>query len=572
MVPVALFLLSLAACKSQDSEELSELQVSLTSVVFNKDGGNETLTVSGVKEWSYISNVGESGWLVPTKEGDKLTLTATSNPSGQERKAELIISSRVGVQKVYVVQSASDLVLSFSENELLFPYKAGEKVVQVTTNSDSWTFAPLSEEDKEWITIIGADGAKTVIIRVSENKTYEDRTATLIAKAQNDEQVGLLITQQGVAKYLLPFQDKAKTYNDLDIINFEQSRGSILQAYQPASWNSSERKEIDGIAQFITTSDYMPMIVYQRQLDELKYTSASLLLYIEDDAVQEELKEYEAFLAENSYEFIENESTRINKIYKNKEVSMAANIQVKQGGAIVTFIPFYPQTEVYPTFTEMPVAREGWMDMLLNPEYKVQEVFDAEKAAGSVVTFTNIDNGTGYTKSAGFEYAKSTDPMAPINATYWFNLKVPNNADDSYIQTVVEMCIYFSEPTFGIRTAGRRVYVTEEFEQLVIDNGYIYEGTSKDGQTFYYYKPINERFERYLYVKKVHYTDINRGDPALMVGYYGIFLSPLASQERAERESRLMQSAKEGDFDAFLQLRTNSHIERHELSERAGGR
>ena len=135
VAPIVLLMLQLTACQSSDNELNEEtLQVSLTNVVFNKDGGQEVLTIYGTKVWNYISNVGETDWLTPTKDENKLTLTATANPLGKARSAEIIISSRAGVQKIYVTQSASDLLFSFSESELVFSHKASEKIVQIATN------------------------------------------------------------------------------------------------------------------------------------------------------------------------------------------------------------------------------------------------------------------------------------------------------------------------------------------------------------------------------------------------------------------------------------------------------
>ena len=135
VAPIVLLMLQLTACQSSDNELNEEtLQVSLTNVVFNKDGGQEVLTIYGTKVWNYISNVGETDWLTPTKDENKLTLTATANPLGKARSAEIIISSRAGVQKIYLTQSASDLLFSFSDSELVFSHKASEKIVQIATN------------------------------------------------------------------------------------------------------------------------------------------------------------------------------------------------------------------------------------------------------------------------------------------------------------------------------------------------------------------------------------------------------------------------------------------------------
>ncbi|WP_288947414.1 BACON domain-containing protein [uncultured Porphyromonas sp.] len=358
VAPIVLLLLQLTACSTSSDNEINDgaLEVSLTNVVFNKDGGQEVLTISGTKVWSYISNVGESSWLVPTKDNDKLTLTATANTLGKERKAEIIISSPAGVQKVYVTQSASDLLFSFSESELVFSHKAGEKMVQIATNSDDWHFEPIEEEAKEWLSVVGGDGAKMLIVKVTANKEYESRSTTLIAKAQNGEQVGLLITQKGVAKYLLPFEPTSRSHSDVELINYEQERGSILQGYQQGKYDNFQKEEVPTVMQFITNSDYMPMFAYMRNLGELKYTVAQSILYINDDAAQVELKEYQAFLEDNGYVQDKEASKDLVLVYRNTQKAINAQIEIKQGGAVVAFFPYYPPDEEIP-YLPNPTSR-----------------------------------------------------------------------------------------------------------------------------------------------------------------------------------------------------------------------
>lgn len=108
--------------------------------------------------------------------------------------------------------------------------------------------------------------------------------------------------------------------------------------------------------QFITSSDYMPMFAYLRDLGELKYTVAQSILRINDDAAQEELKEYEAFLEENGYVKNKKASEDLVLVYNNKEKAINAKIEIKQGMAIVAFFPYYPQTKAYP-YLPNPTSR-----------------------------------------------------------------------------------------------------------------------------------------------------------------------------------------------------------------------
>lgn len=564
VAPIVLLMLQLTACQSSDNELNEEtLQVSLTNVVFNKDGGQEVLTIYGTKVWNYISNVGETDWLTPTKDENKLTLTATANPLGKARSAEIIISSRAGVQKIYVTQSASDLLFSFSESELVFSHKASEKIVQIATNSDDWHFEPIEEEAKEWLSVVGGDGAKTLIIKVTANKEYESRSTTLIAKAQNGEQTGLHITQKGVAKYLLPFEPSTRSHTDVELIAFEQERGSVLQGYQQGKYDNFQKEEIPTVMQFITTSDYMPMIAYLRDLRELKYTVAQSILRINDDATQEELKEYEAFLEENGYVKNEKASEDLVLVYNNKEKAINAKIEIKQGMAIVAFFPYYPQTKEYPTFPSLPEGKDNWLDRLSNIQYKAADIIRLEGEAGSKTTFINQDQNTQLYKSAGFECAKSDDQYDAINRTYWFYTSTPKNSTADYIQTVSEQALYFSNLSWGIREEGRRYIITNELEDLILDAGYQFDGVNKDSQAYFYWKQVSATQERVIYVQRVHFGDMNNDKPALMIGYFTMFIQPQATAALQREEQRALQAVKKGDFKALDYLHTSQRIRMH---------
>ena len=564
VAPIVLLMLQLTACQSSDNELNEEtLQVSLTNVVFNKDGGQEVLTIYGTKVWNYISNVGETDWLTPTKDENKLTLTATANPLGKARSAEIIISSRAGVQKIYVTQSARDLLFSFSESELVFSHKASEKIVQIATNSDDWHFEPIEEEAKEWLSVVGGDGAKTLIIKVTANKEYESRSTTLIAKAQNGEQTGLHITQKGVAKYLLPFEPSTRSHTDVELIAFEQERGSVLQGYQQGKYDNFQKEEIPTVMQFITTSDYMPMIAYLRDLRELKYTVAQSILRINDDATQEELKEYEAFLEENGYVKNEKASEDLVLVYNNKEKAINAKIEIKQGMAIVAFFPYYPQTKEYPTFPSLPEGKDNWLDRLSNIQYKAADIIRLEGEAGSKTTFINQDQNTQLYKSAGFECAKSDDQYDAINRTYWFYTSTPKNSTADYIQTVAEQAMYFSNLSWGIREEGRRFIITNELEDLILDAGYQFDGIDKDSQAYYYWKPVSDTQERIIYVRRVKFTDVNDNNPSLMIGYYTLFIQTQATAALQREEQRALQAVKKGDFKALDYLHTSQRIRMH---------
>lgn len=573
LVAATLVLLSTAACdtSSQNEANAEKLEVNLTNVVFAKDGGTESVVISGVSEWSYLSNVGENDWLQPTKDNNKLNLTATPNTMGKERRAEVLISSPVGVQKVFVVQSASDIVLSFSENQLVFPHKESEKIVQVVTNSESYQFEPVAEEAKEWLQVIGGKGAKTIVLKVTANKTYQERTTTLIAKTDNGEQVGLKVTQKGVAKYLLPYEPEGRRHEDMDIINFERERISVLQGYQVGHYDKFKEEEVPTEMIFITNSQVMPIFKYVRQLGDLKYSTAMTFLRISDDVTQPELHEYHAFLTEHGYIKSDEESKELQWFYKHKTLPMVAAITIESGAAGIVFAPYYPQKEEMPTFPSLPVGQGNWLDRLANTQYKADEIIRLEKEAGSTETYINKTEKQDMYLSAGFELTKSDDKYAALNHSYWFYTKAPKNASDIYIQTVSEQAMYFSNPSWGIRVEGRRHFVTNEMDKLLRDNGYSKDGSSEDGKTFYYWKPLDETRDLMLYIVRKYYTDINNGEPSLQIGYFTIFKQQKSNNANSSSLQNSLRAASEGDVKALEQLLTSPRmraVKAHEANRR----
>lgn len=99
-------LLTLSGCKSDntpDDNSVGNVSVSNTALTFANDGGSQDITVTGSKEWTYISNVPEGQWLTLTQSEDKLTVKVAPNQLGAQRTATIVIIGSKNNKKISVI-------------------------------------------------------------------------------------------------------------------------------------------------------------------------------------------------------------------------------------------------------------------------------------------------------------------------------------------------------------------------------------------------------------------------------------------------------------------------------------
>ena len=70
-------------------------------------------------------------------------------------------------------------------------------MVTVETNTQSWSLEPLPAEI-DWLKVTASGDNNILILKASANNSYDDRTATIIAKTESGEQVALKVTQKVV--------------------------------------------------------------------------------------------------------------------------------------------------------------------------------------------------------------------------------------------------------------------------------------------------------------------------------------------------------------------------------------
>lgn len=550
-----LSLLGLVGCRgsNEPSNEPEPLTVSQTSLSFASQGGEETLTVSGSKEWSYLSNVPEGQWMTLTQDNDMLVVRVSPNTAGTPRRAAIMVLGDRSNQKIEVSQSATDATISFGgSKEVVFGNKAEERIVSVDTNLEHWTVEPLDEEAGKWLSVVASDEARVLVVRTKPNPTYEARSASLIVRAENGARLALTVTQKGVEKYILPYTP-TRGYRVIDMITYERDRGFVLQAFQEPGYDTLEEKEVPMIAQYLTTSDYMPVLVYVQEQGDPKYTMAQTLLLDEDNVARTQTKEYMKFLEANNYEFLKDESQELVKIYHRKDELMRAEIRLMDEGSIITFRPLYPQDRDYPTFDRVPVGPEGLLAMLHNPGVKYPEVKTFEEKLGSTLSKgirnpeMSEDDPSLYA-FASFSVKDEGEKREGVRS-YWFYTE-PHKQVPDLLQTVLEVALYFRNPDLALRSEGRNVFVTQEFEKLLLADGYSYDYRGKNG-AFFYWKRIDAQWVRQLYVQLVRYSDVFDGSTSLQVGYFDIY-EP--EQQSGGAASVALRCARHGDYAPFVTL------------------
>ena len=188
--------------KNPEAKPLQELKVSEPGQ-FGAKGGEQTITVTATAAWSISKSV-ESDWLAVKPESGnagtvQVTLTVAENTSTGLRTATLIVKSGELTKSINVSQSAANPVISIDASSLEFASGSGSKAFKITTNT-TWTVA----SDQTWCSVSPTSGSNdgSVTVKVGENSTTAERTATITAKSEAGDQT-VKVTQSGVSPTLM---------------------------------------------------------------------------------------------------------------------------------------------------------------------------------------------------------------------------------------------------------------------------------------------------------------------------------------------------------------------------------
>ena len=172
------------------------LTLSSSSAEIGSNGGTVNLTVSANNEWTASS---DGDWLKVTPDkgtsgSATVTLEARANTSTQAREGKVKFSSANLEQEFTVIQAGIPApFINLSSGSFVYSAGGGSYNLTVYANRD-WT----SSSDASWVTLnpdSGVSGSSDIVVSVSENTDYEERTATVTFSADN-ETVSLVIIQR----------------------------------------------------------------------------------------------------------------------------------------------------------------------------------------------------------------------------------------------------------------------------------------------------------------------------------------------------------------------------------------
>lgn len=94
----------------------------------------------------------------------------------------------------------------FTQGDMIFEKPAGEKAFTFTAHAD-WTLTVAATDEAEWCSVTpssGTVGVQNVVLKVTENEGYDNRSVTITLKAPNYTK-SFVVTQEGVNSSLLTF-------------------------------------------------------------------------------------------------------------------------------------------------------------------------------------------------------------------------------------------------------------------------------------------------------------------------------------------------------------------------------
>ena len=205
-----------------------EFSLDTNNIEFASNSGSKSFTINSNTSWTVSSS---QTWcsVSPTSGngGGSVTVKVEENTSISERTAIITVKSEVGDFNVKVIQSGAAAVLSLDTNSLDFASGSGTKSFKITSNT-SWKVS----SDQTWCSVSPTSGSNdgSVTVRVDENTSITERTATITVKSETGDFV-VKVTQSGAGATL-----------SLDTNSLEFASGSASKTFKinsNTSWTVS---------------------------------------------------------------------------------------------------------------------------------------------------------------------------------------------------------------------------------------------------------------------------------------------------------------------------------------------
>lgn len=496
-----------ASCQPKESDrepEESTLTLSTTSVSLdNKAQTAQAITVTTNQPKILVSAPGTE-WLEASLQGNNILIKVAANEFGKERKTEVLVFAGAATEKILVTQSAADIVLEISPNELVVENKGGELFASVKSNSANWQIEPVQ---MDWITVEKFT-SEIIKIIVKPNNNANSREGALYAKLGNSTKE-IKISQVGKSgeKFFLPLLEARP--RTIDLVNFETNRGNLMIRFLDAlpAWQIYDR-----LHQFACTSEVFTAMDYTFDVSINKMRE--IRMYTEDQKVikSKELREYlesNGFVLGKAKE--DGTYSGVNeKLLFKVETELVSTSNVEPfGRANLVFTPIVKQTESFPTFSKFPYDNSIVLD---NSEWKQDKIIENEKSKGNTVKELYSEFFPEVVQAILVQQQKSSNPEVPHARLYFLNV---NEETGESTEITAEMITVWEEYTLGAWIDEGAMHVTNEFIELATKEGF--KLLKEDNGTKFLY---NEAKDIVIVPRGNHFKDLLDGAPVFSINYF----------------------------------------------------
>lgn len=531
---ITLLLGLFTSCVPKDeAPEEATLSLSATAVTIANTGGDAQpiIVTTNQTKWNAISN---AEWLTSTVTGNTLTIAATPNQGGTDRAAEVLIVAGNTSEKVSVIQSAADVVLEVSPNNIVVTNAGETKLVSVKSNSATWTLE-VDEAASAWI-------SKSVFkdfiqLEIAPN-SGASRETKLYAKS-GAVQKEITIQQAGTNSnpFILPYLViDAEPYQ---LISYETSKGSFLLSYSAPTAGSLFEAKSGAVYTFATSSSLFPGAFYL-----FKYETGLLdvVQYVGTKSTAEVVKAgYVDFLKENGYTDAKYDDTK--NLVTGSHSSNRSKVEMsdsKAGKAVVNFYPPVPQQEAtYTTFSRFPYDNS---DMLYDVKYTSVKVKGIEAAANSNL-IAEVEDET-YPGNV-YQLLYELDPSAaPLHTRLYFFENSKNGADGKPLNNVDQLLALWQDANLGAwEFKPGTFYLTNEFKTLMTDEGFVHFKTDADGTDFFY----NAAKKLMIVPRGARFAEVLSGQPVFTISYFQYEVAGSSTNAREKAIERFAAIIKAQD-------------------------
>lgn len=377
---VCLLSWTFVSCKpSIEIAQVQSLELSVQEQVQMKQEGEEVEVQVRTTEtdWSFL---GGGSWLKLSKSGNKLILKGATNEELQKRKASVIVRAGELSRTIEVEQLGKAQILESGQKtyevdqwarEITFIVDNNLEDLEVISSVSDWVKYELNPKKKEFRII------------VEENKSYDERTATLYLRdADGNGDSKITIKQEGAMYYVLPYGGFNQTEEEVKA--FENQRRSVLIG-KPSGLANSLIGGNANLWTFETKSKAFNVIQYVIEPDERRYRNA--IAWATDPRLFARDREFDkavAFLLKEGF------VPRRNSTYYSEKHECQALVAMSNEGSFIMYTFEPKQTKEMATFGQFPwgvLQDKEWRD------YDRERVEAWEKANGGRLVLEEEDDG-----------------------------------------------------------------------------------------------------------------------------------------------------------------------------------